>query len=89
MKMSELIKMVVEDYNFQVKDMSDEKIKYDRSHWMANYGYPTYYGDGEDHLEMDIHSITIQLEQLRRFGHIYYTDKDEKPIRRTIVEKEK
>ena len=85
--MSDLIKLVVEDYKFQVKDMSDDKLKYDRSQWMAKFGYPTYYGDGEDHLDMDVHSITIQLEQLRRFGKIWYTDENEQPIKRTINEK--
>ena len=84
--MSDLIKMVVEDYKFQVKDMSDDKLKHDRTHWMKNYGYPTF-DDGEDHLEIDIHSITIQLEQLRRFGKIWYTDENEQPIKRTINEK--
>ena len=71
--LKELIRMILEDWKDEVKDYSDEKLIDDRSYWMKNFGYP--YSDDYDEentLDGDIHTLTIELEQLRRFGEIIY-----------------
>jgi len=67
----DLIKMVVEDWKEQVRDMSDEELNEDRSHWMKHYGRK-HNNDYVDEFEVDVHTISIELEQLRRNGIIYY-----------------
>ena len=47
--------------------MKDEELGYDRSHWIVHYGD----GNGsfdENTYDVDIHTITILIEQVRRFG---------------------
>ena len=50
----------------------------DRSYWMKNYGYEYGFDHDnerdreEDILDSDIHTLAIELEQLRRFGEIIY-----------------
>ena len=85
--MKELLFMVVDDYKEQVKEMSDERLKEDRSHWMKNYGIPHNDYSEIDPLDEDIHTITIELEQLRRFGEIIYEDDKGNPIRKRLNEK--
>lgn len=67
----DLIKMVVEDWKEQVRDMSDEELNEDRSHWMKHYGRK-HNNDYVDEFESDIHTVSIELEQLRRNRSIYY-----------------
>ena len=67
----DLIKMVVEDWKEQVRDMSDEELNEDRSHWMKHYGRK-HKNDYVDEFESDIHTVSIELEQLRRNRSIYY-----------------
>ncbi len=62
---------VAKDYMEQVALMKDEELAYDRSYWIRKYGD----GNGafdENTYEVDIHTISILLEQIRRFGRIYY-----------------
>ena len=67
----DLIKMVVEDWKLQVKDMSDEELNEDRSEWMKTIGREKY--DNEElEKHSQIHSVSIELEQIRRFGEIVY-----------------
>mgnify|MGYP001232701969 FL=1 len=89
---TELVRLVVDDWKFQVKEMTDEKLLEDRSHWMKNYGYE--FGDDYDEntLDYDVHTIAIELEQMRRFGEIIYKMKDGnlkyKKNKDTLTEKE-
>jgi hypothetical protein len=74
---TDLVKMVVDDYKEQVKDMSDDELMEDRSEWMKKYGIPNSTYDHENSLASSIHTITIELEQVNRFGEIIYGDTDE------------
>jgi len=67
----DLIKMVVEDWKLQVKDMSDEELNEDRSEWMKTIGREKY-DDEELERHSQIHTVSIELEQIRRFGGIVY-----------------
>ena len=80
-----IIKMVVEDWKLQVKDMSDEELLEDRSHWMKHYGR-THYTSLIDEMEVDIHTITIECEQLRRFSEIIYGNPEKKKDTKRITE---
>jgi len=62
--MSEVAKSYMED----VVLMKDEQIGYDRSEWVRKYGRE----NGDEDWDTDIHTIAILLEQVRRFGRIYY-----------------
>ena len=85
LKMEEIIKSIVKDWKYQVKDMSDSQLSEDRSYWMKNYG--DVHNDSDKHkVEIDIHTITIELEQLRRFGSIYYRKPKDKKTKRITEE---
>ena len=62
--MSEVAKSYMED----VVLMKDEQIGYDRNEWVMKYGREA----GDEDWDTDIHTIAILLEQVRRFGRIYY-----------------
>ena len=72
----QIIKDVKEDWAWQVKDMSDEELKEDRSWWMRNYGkdYDNEYDYDIDY-DSDVHTLAIEMEQLRRYGEIYYDER--------------
>ena len=83
---TDLVKMVVDDYKEQVKDMSDDELMEDRSEWMKKYGIPHSEEGEENILYSDIHTITIELEQLSRFGEIQYGDPVQKRKERITEE---
>lgn len=66
-----LLEMVKEDWIEQVREMGTVDLVEDRTEWIKKYGIRD-----EDTEKMkfliDIHTITIQLEQMRRFGGIVY-----------------
>ena len=66
-----LLEMVKEDWIEQVREMGTLDLAEDRTDWIKKYGIRD-----EDTEKMkfliDIHTITIQLEQMRRFGGIVY-----------------
>lgn len=66
-----LLEMVKEDWIEQVREMGTLDLVEDRTDWIKKYGIRD-----EDTEKMkfliDIHTITIQLEQMRRFGGIVY-----------------
>ena len=78
---------VEKDWEWQVKDMSDEELMEDRSYWMKHYGrdHDDEYGY-EDDYDSDVHTLSIEIEQMRRMGEIFY-DERLKPmkIRKPIV----
>ena len=82
----ELVRMIVDDWKWQVKEMTDEELKEDRSEWMKKYGIPHSEEGEENILYSDIHTITIELEQLSRFGEIQYGDPVQKRKERITEE---
>ena len=77
---NKMLEEVIDDYIEQVVFMTDEELVYDRSDFIKNHALV----EGNKHLddyhrEMHIHSICIEIEQLRRFDKIVY----EKPRKRT------
>ena len=80
----ELLKELLGNWKLQVQEMTDEELLEDRSHWMKNFGIPnTDYRD-ESSFDEDIQTITIELEQLRRFGEIIYKDSKTDKIRKRL-----
>ena len=74
-----ILQDITTDYIQQVSLMSDKELDYDRSYWILHYGV----GNGsydENTYDVDIHTISILLEQVRRFGRIVY-EKGEKSIK--------
>ena len=70
-EIKELLDKVLEDYIIQVAVMSDEELVFDRSKWMKKIGREIY--DNEElERHSHVHSIAIELEQIRRFGRIVY-----------------
>jgi|TARA_B100002003_G_scaffold35025_1_gene30365 esterase/lipase len=72
-KVEELIKLfgdVIEDYINQVVLMKDEELEEDRSEWIKRYGD---YDDRDKYkYETSIHTIAIEIEQIRRWKKIIY-----------------
>lgn len=78
----ELLKELLDNWKLQVQEMTDEELLEDRSHWIRNFGIPnTDYSD-ESPFDEDLQTITIELEQLRRFGEIIYNDKKSGKIKK-------
>ena len=74
-----ILQDITTDYIQQVILMTDKELDYDRSYWILHYGD----GNGsydENTYDVDIHTISILLEQVRRFGRIVY-EKGEKSIK--------
>ena len=70
-EIKELLDEVLEDYINQVAVMSDTELVYDRNDFMKTTGREKY-DDEELEKHSQIHTITIQLEQIRRFSAIVY-----------------
>ena len=72
-KIDALIKIfgeIIDDYVSQVALMNDEDIEEDRSGWIKKY---SDYRVGEaSNYDVSIHTIAIEIEQIRRFGKIVY-----------------
>ena len=70
-EIKKLLDEVLEDYINQVAVMSDKELSYDRNEWMKTIGREKY--DNEElERHSQIHSVSIELEQIRRFGGIVY-----------------
>ena len=70
-EIKKLLDEVLEDYINQVVVMNDKELSYDRSEWMKTIGREKY--DNEElERHSQIHSVSIELEQIRRFGGIVY-----------------
>ena len=80
MKMDDLIREVVDSWKLDVKDMTDEYLNEDRSWWMKRFGRDDWELSDDEKIDMfdsDVHTIAIELEQIRRYGSIVYKDKTE------------
>jgi len=71
MTLEGIIKKIIDDWKLQVKDMTDEELKEDRSEWMKTFGQEN---DSEVEIDSSIHTISIEIEQLRRYQKIIYKD---------------
>ena len=72
-RVDELIKIfgdIIEDYINQVVLMSDEEIEEDRGDWIKRYS--NYRVDDEYNYDVSIHTLAIEIEQIRRDSKIYY-----------------
>ena len=79
-KMDDLIRAVVDSWKLDVKDMTDEYLNEDRSWWMKRFGRDDWELSDDEKIDMfdsDVHTIAIELEQIRRYGSIVYKDKTE------------
>tara|TARA_B100000809_G_C14720344_1_gene381147 strand:+ start:125 stop:418 length:294 start_codon:yes stop_codon:yes gene_type:complete len=80
-RVEELIKLfgdVIEDYINQVVLMSDDELREDRSEWIKRYGD---YDDRDEYkYETSIHTIAIEIDQIRRWNKIIY-DKPKNSVR--------
>ncbi len=72
-EMHDILEDVITDYVNQAVLMSDEELKEDRSEWIKTYGREEE-GQAEKETLYDtaIHTLAIEIEQLRRMGKIYY-----------------
>ena len=73
-KLHKMLSDIIIDYVNQVVLMSDNELNEDRSHWIKNYGRNRE--DTEDEIKYitSIHTIAIELEQLRRYKEIVYVN---------------
>ena len=81
---------VIDDYMEQVVFMTDEELVIDRSNFIKNH-INKHSPESKKDRDMHIHSICIEIEQLRRFGYIYYEEPRERTDetdRNRITEKE-
>jgi|TARA_B100001971_G_scaffold148844_1_gene137887 hypothetical protein len=79
----DLLRLVREDWDEETYHYSDEELNEDRSEWIKTYGWYNEPIDEETNLITDIHTISIELEQLRRNGEIYYDLKN--PSKKNMV----
>jgi hypothetical protein len=70
-EIKKLLDEVLEDYINQVAVLSDKELSYDRSEWMKIIGREKY-DDKELERHSQIHTVSIELEQIRRFNKIVY-----------------
>ena len=72
-RVDELIKIfgdIIEDYINLVVLMSDEEIEEDRGDWIKRYS--NYRVEDKYNYDVSIHTLAIEIEQIRRDGKIYY-----------------
>tara|TARA_B100000965_G_scaffold396766_1_gene412174 strand:+ start:5255 stop:5806 length:552 start_codon:yes stop_codon:yes gene_type:complete len=75
MTKEEVLEEVLEDWKYVSQSMTDEELNEDRGE-SINHSR-SFFGEDErnDEIEADLHTIAIQLEQIRRFRKIIYTKK--------------
>ena len=74
-EIKELLDEVLEDYINQASLMNDKELSYDRNEFMKTTGKEKY-DDEELERHSQIHTVSIELEQIRRFGGIVYANKE-------------
>tara|TARA_Y100000748_G_scaffold287543_1_gene271708 strand:- start:509 stop:1063 length:555 start_codon:yes stop_codon:yes gene_type:complete len=72
MTKEEILQEILEDWEYVSESMTDEELNEDRGE-SINHSR-SFFGEDEraDEIEADLHTIAIQLEQIRRFGKIVY-----------------
>tara|TARA_B100000214_G_scaffold345312_1_gene295109 strand:+ start:400 stop:951 length:552 start_codon:yes stop_codon:yes gene_type:complete len=80
MTKEEMLKEILEDWN-DVSNQTDEELNEDRGEWIKNSRNDPWLDDShidpDYQAEVDLHTIAIQLEQIKRFGSIVYQKKDD------------
>ncbi len=77
-ELQDILDDVIQDFIDQVVLMSDKELNEDRSEWIKNYS--DYDKDDEYKYHTSVHTIAIELEQLRRWNKIIY-DLPKKSVR--------
>jgi hypothetical protein len=74
-ELHKILEDVIIDYVNQAVLMSDEELNYDREKWMGRVGAEDDDTElsKENAYDIDVHSLAIWVEQLRRFKAIKYT----------------
>ena len=72
MTKEEILKEILEDWEDLSKSETDESLNQDRGRWIQEGRDIFGEDDAHDEIEADLHTIVIQLEQIRRFGKIIY-----------------
>lgn len=78
MTKEEILNEILEDWKYLSESMTDKELNEDRGESINNSRSLFGEDDPEDEIEVDIHTIAIQLEQIRRFGKIIYRKNEEK-----------
>tara|TARA_R110000744_G_scaffold259098_1_gene374305 strand:+ start:614 stop:988 length:375 start_codon:yes stop_codon:yes gene_type:complete len=70
---NKMLTEIIDNYIEQVVHMTDDELVIDRSNFIKNYSIAH---NKEDKTDRDIHiqTLCIEIEQLRRFGYIYYEE---------------
>ena len=73
-ELKKIMEDITTDFINQVVLMSDAELDEDRSEWIKMYGREDGDGAGHEHMiyETAIHTLAIEIEQLRRFKKIIY-----------------
>ena len=72
MTKEEILNEILEDWEDLSKSETDESLNQDRGRWIQESRDIFGEDDAQDEIEVDLHTIVIQLEQIRRFGKIIY-----------------
>ena len=96
MKKNKTIKDIFRDmmktWQDYVRELSDSELKEDRSEWMKLYGREIPWGIENDTQKdrllyhQELYTIAIEIEQLNRWGLIYYKKDALKDKKQSIVE---
>ena len=78
MTKEEILNEILEDWEDLSKSETDEDLNQDRGRWIQEGREIFGEDDAQDEIEVDLHTIVIQLEQMRRFGKIIYKKEKEK-----------
>lgn len=85
-----ILKDVMEDIVHQTHMMSDDDLKYDRGKFIGQTDMVDLDRDKKGYFDYDlhIHTLSTELEQLKRYGKILYSrsDIDEKKIRKDFFD---
>lgn len=72
MTKKEILNEILEDWEDLSTSETDESLNQDRGRWIQESRDIFGEDDAQDEIEVDLHTIVIQLEQIRRFGKIIY-----------------
>lgn len=78
MTKKEILDEILEDWEDLSKSATDESLNEDRGRWIQESRDIFGEDDALDEIEVDLHTIVFQLEQIRRFGKIIYKKGKEK-----------
>ena len=78
MTKKEILDEILEDWEDLSKSKTDENLNEDRGRWIQENRDIFGEDDALDEIEVDLQTIVIQLEQIRRFGKIIYKKEKEK-----------